>query len=71
MPLQITENPATTERFVKALGPGSMSGPTSYLIDRIGEFEAAGVDEIMFGAIRTGDVEHYQRVEEEIVAAFG
>ena len=30
----------------------------------------AGVDEIMFGNIPTGDVEAYQRVEEEIVAVF-
>ncbi len=70
MPLQITEDEAATERFLKALGPGSMSGPKSYLIDRIGEFRDAGVDEIMFGFIRTGDIEKYQQVEEEIVAAF-
>ena len=70
MPLQITEDEAATQRFVKALGPGSMSGPKSYVIDRIGEFEEAGVDEIMFGFIRTGDIEKYQQVEEEIVAAF-
>ena len=70
MPLQITDDETTTQRFVKALGPGSMSGPKSYLIDRIGEFEEAGVDEIMFGFIRTGDLEKYQQVEEEIVAAF-
>lgn len=70
MPLQITEDQAATDRFLKALGPGSMSGPKSYLIDRIGEFAEAGVDEIMFGFIRTGDIEKYQQVEEEIVGAF-
>ena len=37
---------------------------------RIGQFLDAGVDEIMFGAIPTGDVEALQRVDEEIVAAF-
>ncbi|HJO81583.1 MAG: LLM class flavin-dependent oxidoreductase [SAR202 cluster bacterium] len=49
---------------------GSLAGPRDYIIERIGEFADAGVDEIMFGGIPTGDVEAFQRVEEEIVAAF-
>ena len=49
---------------------GSVVGPLNYVIDRIGQFVDAGVDEIMFGAIPTGDVEALQRVEEEIVAVF-
>jgi hypothetical protein len=49
---------------------GSLAGPRNYIIDRIGQFAEAGVDEIMFGGISTGDVEAFQRVEEEIVAAF-
>ena len=49
---------------------GSVAGPLNYVIDRIGQFVDAGVDEIMFGAIPTGDVEAFQRVEEDIVAAF-
>lgn len=49
---------------------GSLAGPRDYIIDRIGQFAEAGVDEIMFGAIPTGDVEALQRVDEEIVAAF-
>ena len=40
------------------------------MIDRIGGFADEGVEEIMFGAIPAGDVEAFQRVEEEIVAAF-
>ena len=70
MPLRITEDKAVQERFVEALGPGSVAGPKSYVIDRIGEFAADGVEEIMFGALRTGDVEAYQQVEEDIIAAF-
>ena len=70
MPLQITEDKARIERFQKALGPGSMAGPKNEVIDRIGEFEQEGVAEIMFGAVRTGDVEMYQRIEEDIVSAF-
>ena len=70
MPLQITEDKTRIERFQKALGPGSMAGPKNEVIDRIGEFEREGVAEIMFGAVRTGDVEMYQRIEEDIVSAF-
>ena len=49
---------------------GSMAGPLNHVIDRIGQFVDAGVDEIMFAAIPTGNVEAFQRVEEEIVAVF-
>ena len=70
MPLQITDDKARIERFQKALGPGSMAGPASEIIDRIGAFQNEGVAEIMFGAVPTGNLEVFQRVEEEIVAAF-
>ena len=70
MPLQITDDKARIERFQKALGPGSMAGPKNEIVDRIGAFAQEGVAEIMFGAVPTGNVEMFQRVEEEIVAAF-
>lgn len=70
MPLLITEDKAQIENFQRRLGRGSMAGPKNFVIDRIAEFEKEGVSEIMFGGIQTGDVESYQRVEEEIVAAF-
>ena len=70
MPLQITDDKARIERFQKALGPGSMAGTKNEIVDRIGAFAQEGVAEIMFGAVPTGNVEMFQRVEEEIVAAF-
>jgi alkanesulfonate monooxygenase SsuD/methylene tetrahydromethanopterin reductase-like flavin-dependent oxidoreductase (luciferase family) len=70
MPLFVTDDKANAERFINALGPETVAGPRTYVIDRIGEFADAGVAEIMFGAIPTGNVEAHQRVEEEIVAAF-
>ena len=70
MPLQITDDKDRIERFQKALGPGSMAGPKNLIVDRIGEFEREGVAEIMFGAVPTGNIEMFQRVEEEIVSAF-
>jgi alkanesulfonate monooxygenase SsuD/methylene tetrahydromethanopterin reductase-like flavin-dependent oxidoreductase (luciferase family) len=50
------------------LGPGLTPAPTSFLVDRIGEFERAGVDEIIFQPLP--DTAYLQRVEQEIVAAF-
>jgi hypothetical protein len=70
MPVYVTDDRVAAEKFVSRLGPGTVAGPRSYVIDRIGEFADAGVDEIMFGAIPTGNVERLQRFDEEIVAAF-
>lgn len=70
MPVYVTDDAAAAERFIAGLGPGSVAGPRSYVIERIGEFADAGVAEIMFGAIPTGNVERLQRFDEEIVAAF-
>jgi alkanesulfonate monooxygenase SsuD/methylene tetrahydromethanopterin reductase-like flavin-dependent oxidoreductase (luciferase family) len=70
MPLRVTDDKVAAERFIGALGPGTVAGPRSYVVDRIGEFANAGVEEIMFGALPTGNLEAYQHVEEEVVAAF-
>ena len=40
------------------------------MIDRIGEFAEARVEEVMFGAIPAGKIEAFEQVEEEVVAAF-
>ena len=45
-------------------------GPLDYVIDRIGEFAEAGVEEVMFGAIPTGKIELFEQIEKEVVAAF-
>ena len=70
MPINVTDDKASVQRFEKVRGPGSVAGSRSYVIDRIGEFAEDGVEEIMFGAIPTGNVEEFQRIEEEIVSAF-
>ncbi len=69
-PLQVTEDQASEEAFQKRWGPGAMCGSRSHVVDRIGQFVEEGVDEIIFGHLPTGNVEAYQRVEEEIVAVF-
>ena len=70
IPLHVTDDKASQEAFHKRFGAGSMTGSLNEVIDRIGQFIEAGVDEIMFGNLPTGDAEALQRVEEEIVAAF-
>ena len=69
-PLQVTDDQASEGAFQKRWGPGAMCGSRSHVVDRIGQFVEEGVDEIIFGHLPTGNVEAYQRVEEEIVAVF-
>ena len=47
-----------------------MAGSRNYVIERIGQFVEAGVDEIMCGGIPTGDIEQFDQIEQEIVSAF-
>lgn len=70
MPCYLTEDKSLIERAVKNLGPGTVAGSRQYVIDRIGEFRDAGIAEVMFGGIRSGDVERLEEFETEIVAAF-
>ena len=52
---------------IRAEGPRADTQVRAYIVDRIGEFDDAGVEEIMFPPFR--DAETVQRVEEEMVAA--
>ena len=70
MPCYLTEDQSLVERAIKNLGPGTVAGPAQYIIDRIGEFQDAGIAEIMFGGIPSGDVERLNQFESEILSAF-
>jgi alkanesulfonate monooxygenase SsuD/methylene tetrahydromethanopterin reductase-like flavin-dependent oxidoreductase (luciferase family) len=70
MPCYLTEDKAFVERMVQNLGEGTVAGSRQYIIDRIGEFRDAGVAEIMFGGIGSGDVERLEMYEKEIISAF-
>ena len=70
MPCYLTEDKDLIERVVRGLGPGTVAGSRQYIIDRIGEFADAGIAEIMFGGLASGDVERLQQFEEQIVSAF-
>ena len=71
MPCYLTEDKNLIERVVKGLGKGTVAGSKQYIIDRIGEFSDAGIAEIIFGGIPSGDVDRLQQFEEEIVSSFG
>ena len=70
IPCYLTEDKNLIDRAVQNLGEGTVAGSKQYVIDRIGEFSDAGVSEIMFGGIPSGDVERLQQFEQEIVSAF-
>lgn len=70
VPCYLTEDQQLIDRVLERLGPGTVAGSKHYIVDRIGEFADAGVHEIMFGGIPSGDVERLKQFEEEIVAAF-
>jgi len=70
VPCYLTEDEGLIERAVKALGPGTVAGPAQYVVDRIGEFRDAGIAEIMFGGIPSGDVERLQQFEDEVLKPF-
>jgi len=67
MPCYLTDDQSLVDRAIKGLGPGTVAGPATYIIDRIMEFKEAGVAEIMFGGIPSGDVERLQQFETEIL----
>ena len=70
MPCYLTDDKDLIERAVKRLGPGTVAGSKQYVVDRIGEFQDAGIAEIMFGGIRSGDIDRLQQFEAEVVAPF-
>ena len=56
--------------MITEYGTGTVAGPAQYVIDRIGEFKEAGVEEIMFGHLPTGNTHILERFETEILNAF-
>ncbi|MXX52763.1 MAG: LLM class flavin-dependent oxidoreductase [Dehalococcoidia bacterium] len=69
MPMRLTDDESEARDFVEAIGPGTVAGPAGYVIERVGELFDAGVDEIMFGRL-PNEPEEFQRIEEEVIAAF-
>ena len=57
------------KEFINNVGPGTLAGTRDYLIQRVGEFLEAGVDEIMFSP-RPSTSDSIQELDEDILSAF-
>ena len=57
-------------KLVSPLETDSVAGSVDYVVQRIGEFIDEGVEEIMFGAVDTGDSETLQMIDEEVLRHF-
>ena len=69
MPTKLSNNQSETDEFISKVGSGTVAGNASYIIDRVGEFIDAGVDEIMFSP-RPSNSESLQELDEEVLSAF-
>lgn len=69
MPIRISSNEVQNKEFIDNVGPGTLAGTRDYLIQRVGEFLEAGVDEIMFSP-RPSTSDSLQELDEEILSAF-
>jgi alkanesulfonate monooxygenase SsuD/methylene tetrahydromethanopterin reductase-like flavin-dependent oxidoreductase (luciferase family) len=72
MPVMVTDDEKAAADFIAArrLGVGTVAGPRDWVVQRVGEFVDAGVDEIIFGGLKTDKVEQYQQFNEEILKEF-
>ena len=69
VPVRLTDDPASAERFIAAIGPNTVAGSADYVVQRVGELIDTGAQEIMFGLLyNTPD--DFQRLDEEVLAAF-
>lgn len=69
IPTMVSDDISEVDKFIAAIGPGTIAGTAEYVIARVGELVDAGVDEIMFGRI-PNDPEEFQRIEEMVISAF-
>ena len=69
MPTKLSSDNIETSEFINRVGPGTVAGTRDYIIERVGEFVEAGVDEIMFSP-RPSDTEALQELDEEVLSAF-
>ena len=69
MPTKLTDDQAEADEFIQRVGPGTVAGTASYIVERIGEFAEEGVEEIML-APRPSDAESLHRLDEKVLAAF-
>ncbi len=69
VPTMLTDDQGKADRFIEAIGPNTVAGTASYIIDRLGELAEIGVDEVMVGRL-PNDPSEFQRFDEEVLAVF-
>jgi hypothetical protein len=69
MPTMLSSDQTAANEFIQRVGPGTVAGTASYIIERVGEFIEEGAVEIMF-APRPSSTEALQALDEEVISAF-
>lgn len=69
MPTMLTDDPAAAADWVQRVGPGTLAGGASELVDRLAEFIDFGVDEIMFAGMNV-EPQDFIRFDEDVLSAF-
>ena len=68
IPMRITDDEATAKAELERR-PWILCGKPSYIIDKIGQYFDAGVEEIMFSGVPTKK-ENYDRINSDVLSAF-
>ena len=69
LPLTLVDGGSGDSPATRTLGPGLTKAPASFVVDRVGALEDVGVEEIIFQP--QPDVAALERLDEEVLAAFG
>jgi alkanesulfonate monooxygenase SsuD/methylene tetrahydromethanopterin reductase-like flavin-dependent oxidoreductase (luciferase family) len=69
IPTRLSDEQADADEFIELIGPNTVAGNADYIVQRLGEFAEAGVEEVMFGRI-PNTAEDFQRFEDDVIAAF-
>ncbi len=70
MPCLLTDDETAAREWEQRIGPGTLNGSADKIIQRIGEFQDYGIDEIMFGRRGENDPDYFQRLDEEVISKF-
>ena len=69
MPVNLSTDESQNKEFINNVGPGTLAGSSDYIVQRVGEFIEAGVDEIMFSP-RPSTPDSLQQLDEEVLSGF-
>jgi F420-dependent oxidoreductase-like protein len=69
IPLRLEDDEAKAVRMREQRGDWVLFGPPAFVIDRIGDYIAAGAEEIMFSSVPTRP-EYFERIDSDVLSAF-